>query len=552
MVKTNVNDPKSLDAAIYKILSLNFHSLEEDLANGDIKLEIEVERNTGHFAAVYRALIDEAPVMVRVKENGSFDLIDSYARDEVVNGVKTKYSMAMSDYYYDIDKYIETGEKDPLDIPIMRDDNEFPNALMRGDAIIIESDTLNSNGKPLKGKPQADKPQASKAKPEKSAEPEYLPDNSKKFYALASGHNPDMKGLKDNVEPALNKLMKKYYDKTGDTAEITSAYRGAERQAAAIKSNMDDKGASWVDIYRNKEVAGKMKQAYLDNKGNSAKQLSEITKVIQSAIDDGIYISQHMSGEKVDVRTRGLDDVRLFKKLAREEGWVVLDEGNHIDIHYTKAADYAPTMLAKSADKAAEKPSDKPSAKPAEKNTASSIDKEELTRLAELTLGKSGLDIDNNGNIYPKGDFNQAIGSFINNYSKIYTKTDGVAKTIEVATNADYKPSIPVINNAPEKPVPPAPAPAIDEKAAEEKSKADSQLDKSIKSILGKHDDSSSEKSQAAEIALSTQNEKMAEAVNNLRSNSVDYIETGDSANFASSARRNSAQTQESSKGITG
>jgi hypothetical protein len=175
-------------------------------------------------------------------------------------------------------------------------------------------------------------------KPAKEAGEHAVRPSGKGLYYDISG-GADVGRLKPHVSSALNELAAEYTALTGDTLRVTSGYRGVEKQAQAMYDNMQKHGAGWVSIYRDKDQAAEVKKAFVRGEG-----VDGIAEVLDKYADRGRPISSHMSGMKFDLGTRGMDDERLVKKLAAKHGFKLLDEGDHLDLQYTKAASDLPRV----------------------------------------------------------------------------------------------------------------------------------------------------------------------------------------------------------------
>lgn len=124
-----------------------------------------------------------------------------------------------------------------------------------------------------------------------------------------------------------------YRDRTHHKLVITSFVRNPNQQARAIRHNINVYGVRYVlKVYRGSAAIRQIVRAYKANRGNQVKAQREMTRVIEAQVAKGIYVSDHLRGRAVDIRTRGRNGARLtvLQGIAREIGGKVFRERDHI------------------------------------------------------------------------------------------------------------------------------------------------------------------------------------------------------------------------------
>jgi N-acetylmuramoyl-L-alanine amidase len=139
------------------------------------------------------------------------------------------------------------------------------------------------------------------------------------------------------VELKMEELAKKVYDDTNPHHKITysSGYRGPDRQAKAMYDKIV-KDADAFDIYKAKDLAKEIKQAYLDNKSKGeADTVAKMKEVIEKQVKDGKYISNHLVSGAADISSVDKDYYDKIRKFAKEMGMKnPLDEGDHLHVEF--------------------------------------------------------------------------------------------------------------------------------------------------------------------------------------------------------------------------
>jgi hypothetical protein len=135
--------------------------------------------------------------------------------------------------------------------------------------------------------------------------------------------------LSPEAASKMDRIDDIYFKKTGKHLVITSGTRDAARQAKAM-FKMIRLGADIMRLYRNKDAAREVKQAYDRTAGKPADdRIEAMYDVLKAQIDRGVFISAHLRAGAVDVRNKTMSaaDKRAFlKSVAEASGASVLEE----------------------------------------------------------------------------------------------------------------------------------------------------------------------------------------------------------------------------------
>ncbi|MRG97458.1 hypothetical protein [Polyangium spumosum] len=136
--------------------------------------------------------------------------------------------------------------------------------------------------------------------------------------------------LADAVADKVDEIDEAYFRRTGKHLTVTSGTRDAARQAKAMYK-MLRLGGDPMRLYRNKEAAREIKQAYerARAKGKAPDDVVEaMYDVLRAQITRGVYISAHLRAGAVDVRSRDMSsrDKKAFVAAVNEAKGVTLLE----------------------------------------------------------------------------------------------------------------------------------------------------------------------------------------------------------------------------------
>jgi hypothetical protein len=134
--------------------------------------------------------------------------------------------------------------------------------------------------------------------------------------------------LSGEVAAKVEALDRAFFKKTGAHLVVTSGTRDAIHQAKAMYK-MIRLGADILELYKNKDAAGEIKQAYDRAAGKPPEDIvAAMHAVIQAQLDRGVFISAHLRAGAVDIRNRTMSaaERRAFVKAVEELGGVTLLE----------------------------------------------------------------------------------------------------------------------------------------------------------------------------------------------------------------------------------
>lgn len=142
--------------------------------------------------------------------------------------------------------------------------------------------------------------------------------------------------LSPDAAAAIGELDSAYFKKTGEHLVVTSGTRDAARQAKAMYKVIK-LGGDIVRLYKNKEAAKELKDAYDRAQGKPAEAVIEaMYATLKEQMRRGVYISSHLKADAVDIRSRTMSpsEKRAFEKSAAELGGVrVLEEAKPPHFH---------------------------------------------------------------------------------------------------------------------------------------------------------------------------------------------------------------------------
>jgi hypothetical protein len=139
----------------------------------------------------------------------------------------------------------------------------------------------------------------------------------------------------DDERRAVGRMADTYHQATGQRLTITDADRTPAEQADRVADTLD-RGDRL--IYNNRAAANELEQAYRRASaapGSTPDSVrSAMTEVVRQQIGRGVYISDHLQGGAVDVRSNGMTDPAAFQRAAEAEGFRVVDERNRRAPHW--------------------------------------------------------------------------------------------------------------------------------------------------------------------------------------------------------------------------
>jgi hypothetical protein len=171
--------------------------------------------------------------------------------------------------------------------------------------------------------------------PEELARPPFGPPALEKSQPKEGSPPPKYKllpdvTLADAVAERVDDIDAAYAKRSGKHLTVTSGTRDASRQAKAMYK-MLRLGGDPVRLYRNKEAAREIKQAY--ESGRAARKpeddvVAAMYDVLRAQIARGVYISAHLRAGAVDIRSRDMSaaDRKAFLAAVSEVSGVSLLE----------------------------------------------------------------------------------------------------------------------------------------------------------------------------------------------------------------------------------
>lgn len=131
------------------------------------------------------------------------------------------------------------------------------------------------------------------------------------------------------------KMQRLYVNRTKRPLMATSRRRTPSDQARVTRVNIRRYGVRYVlNLYRNGPAIREIVRAWQLNHKNPQKAQDAMTNVIQAQVDRGVFISDHLRGVAIDVRTRGRNGARMnvLRDVARQVGATVHKEVDHAHV----------------------------------------------------------------------------------------------------------------------------------------------------------------------------------------------------------------------------
>jgi hypothetical protein len=152
---------------------------------------------------------------------------------------------------------------------------------------------------------------------------------SVKTYNVRSGVTVNSK-----IQAKMAELGKKVFDKTNHKITYSSGYRGPQKQAAAMYNNVVKYGLKDFNKYTQKPLAKEIKDAYLANSTDKKAAIEAMTKVIESQVKNGNYVSSHLRSNAVDVSSVDGKYYEDIRNAVTEMGGTSLTEKDHLHIQF--------------------------------------------------------------------------------------------------------------------------------------------------------------------------------------------------------------------------
>ena len=127
-----------------------------------------------------------------------------------------------------------------------------------------------------------------------------------------------------------------YYEKRGRDLTVTSGKRTPRDQAQAMYDNLQRNS---TPHYSNQAAFHQIVEAYYDALATGAGEqaaVNAMTSVIEQQVSQGVYISAHLTGDAVDIRSRDMSDEEIdeLEEAATSAGAQVIIETNNIHLQF--------------------------------------------------------------------------------------------------------------------------------------------------------------------------------------------------------------------------
>jgi peptidoglycan hydrolase-like protein with peptidoglycan-binding domain len=135
--------------------------------------------------------------------------------------------------------------------------------------------------------------------------------------------------MTESLREKLAAVANRYFSLTGKDLIITSGYRPPDRQARAMQRKITVEGETKVrKLYKNKAAIDEILNAYRRNAGDPVAAIAAIEKTVEDQVRRGVFISNHLRSNAVDVRKPTTNLASLRQAVAHVGGRVVI-EGDH-------------------------------------------------------------------------------------------------------------------------------------------------------------------------------------------------------------------------------
>ncbi|MFH2057074.1 MAG: hypothetical protein ABIJ61_14035, partial [bacterium] len=124
-------------------------------------------------------------------------------------------------------------------------------------------------------------------------------EDSKSDYLLLNGV-----ALNDYLETRIAEIAARFRALTELKLVVTDGLRTPAQQAKLLHSRLS-RGAR-LDIYRNQKLAGELAEVFAASRSSESETIAALTAVIEAQVAKGEFISKHLTGRAVDVRSVGL------------------------------------------------------------------------------------------------------------------------------------------------------------------------------------------------------------------------------------------------------
>ena len=161
--------------------------------------------------------------------------------------------------------------------------------------------------------------------------------SGEEFFEAKSGENYTVLTgilITKSLEKKIKKLADIYFAKRKTKLVITSGYRPPERQASAMYDKIVREGELSVrKLYKNKAAVDQILNAYRANKGKREAAIKAMTETIAKQVKSGIYISNHLRSNALDVRMTA--NLKALNEAVMQIGGRIVVESDHyhLELH---------------------------------------------------------------------------------------------------------------------------------------------------------------------------------------------------------------------------
>lgn len=162
-------------------------------------------------------------------------------------------------------------------------------------------------------------------------------DSEKDFFIAKDGENYTVLSgilMTKSLQKKLEKVANLYFEAKKTKLVVTSGYRPPERQAPAMYDKIVNEGEGAVRrLYKNKAAIDEILASYRANKSSRDKAIAAITETINKQMKRGVFISNHLLSNALDIRKTANADA-LSKAVIKTGGRVVIESNHyHLELH---------------------------------------------------------------------------------------------------------------------------------------------------------------------------------------------------------------------------
>ena len=130
-------------------------------------------------------------------------------------------------------------------------------------------------------------------------------------------------------------LKREYNRRTRRHLIVTNFQRSPAQQARIVRNIIRRRSIAYLlSLYRHSPAIREIANAYIKNRRSPQRAQRRLTVVIENQIARGVYVSEHLRGQAVDIRSRGRNGARLsiLRAVAHDIGAKVSVEPDHFHV----------------------------------------------------------------------------------------------------------------------------------------------------------------------------------------------------------------------------